>query len=135
MSILKRIPMEEVVAAAHLTWSNEVIADAISVEAVEILSKTYQRKFSFFNGKSSKNLVGGLFFLLGFRHGAPKKQRELADKLGTTDVTIRMSYKLWLKTFPDLFMDVMAKLAQNNAFRYFIVADLKLQAQSTERNR
>ena len=125
MSILRRIPMEEVLAAAHTVWHEKATADIVALSTVEILSGTYKRKFVFFNGKSAKSLVGGLFYILGFRYDAPKRQRELADKLGTTDVTIRGAYKQWLETFPDLFGDVLAKLAQDSAFRQYVLIDLK----------
>lgn len=125
MSILKRIPFEEVSIAAHRIWLNRIISDKIAQEADQIISQAYKRKFIFFNGKSSKCIVGGLFYILGFRYDAVKKQRELADKLGTTDVTIRASYKLWLETYPDLFEDVIEKLAQNEGLRYYILVDLK----------
>ncbi len=125
MSILKRIPIEEVTAIARLVWPNKEVADTVALEADEIISRTYKRKFVFFNGKSSKCLVGGLFYLLGFRYDAVVRQRELADKLGTSDVTIRASYKQWLETFPDVFVDIIGKMAQNDAFRYYVLVELK----------
>ena len=69
--------------------------------------------------------MGGLFYLLGFRYNDVKKQIELACKLGTTDVTIRKSYREWLVSFPDLFADVIGKLAQHESLRYFVLLDLK----------
>jgi len=89
------------------------------------MNQTYIRKFAFFNGKSAKSIVGGLFYILGFRHDAVKKQNELADQLGTTDVSIRVSYRKWLETFPDLFLDVIAKLASITAFQTYVLIDLK----------
>jgi hypothetical protein len=126
MSILRRIPAEEVQAAASLIWPDKSVADKIALNAVEIISQTYARDFSFFNGKTAKNLVGGLFFILGFRYGHHVKQRVLADILGTSDVTVRASYKSWLRTYPNQFLDVIGQLAQNNAFRYYVLAELNL---------
>lgn len=125
MSILRRIPMDEVSTAAHAIWLNNSIADAIASEAFQIINQTYTRKFSFFSGKSSKCLVGGLFYLLSFRHNTVKRQTELADQLGTTDVTIRLSYRKWLETFPDLFLDVIGKLAADKDLRSYVLLDLK----------
>jgi hypothetical protein len=59
MSILRRIPAEEVLTAASLIWPDKSVADKIALNAVEIISQTYARDFSFFNGKTAKNLVGG----------------------------------------------------------------------------
>ena len=132
MSILKRIPFEEVLAAAHTVWADKSTAVKIALETVEIISRVYKRKFMFINGKSSKGLVGGLFYLLGYRHSVVKKQYEIADKLGTTDVTIRNSYRQWLMEFPDLFLDVIAKFAKDDNLRYFVLLDLeqkRLQSQ------
>jgi hypothetical protein len=135
MSILKRIPMDEVSAAAHTVWWDKSIADTIASETVQIINQTYTRKIVFFNGKSSKCLVGGLFYLLGFRYNAVKKQRELADQLGTTDVTIRVSYRKWLETFPDLFLDVIGKFAADRDLRYFVLLNLKQSLLQSEAKR
>ena len=125
MSLLRRIPPAEISVAARSVWLNKSIADTIALETIKIMNQTYIRKFAFFNGKSAKSIVGGLFYILGFRHDAVKKQNELADQLGTTDVSIRVSYRKWLETFPDLFLDVIAKLASITAFQTYVLIDLK----------
>ncbi len=117
--------MDEVSVAAHAVWFDKSIADEITWETVRIINQTYTRKFSFFSGKSSKCLVGGLFYLLGYRYDAIKKQNELADALGTSDVSIRVSYRKWLETFPDLFLDVIGKFGTNSVLRTFVLLDLK----------
>ncbi|MCW4009389.1 MAG: hypothetical protein NWF05_02055 [Candidatus Bathyarchaeota archaeon] len=127
MSILRRIPLKEISVAASTVWSDKATASKVALDADEIISRTYKRKFAFFTGKSSKCLVSGLFYILGFRYDAVVKQRALADKMGTSDVTIRASYKQWLETFPDLFLDVLGKLAQNAAFRCYVLSELKLK--------
>ena len=86
--MLRRIPPAEISVAARAVWLNKSIADAIALETIKIMNQTYIRKFAFFNGKSAKSIVGGLFYILGFRHDAIKKQNELADQLGTTDISI-----------------------------------------------
>jgi transcription initiation factor TFIIIB Brf1 subunit/transcription initiation factor TFIIB len=129
LSILKRIPMEDIVTIAHILWSDKAIADRVAADADATISQAYQRKFVFFNGKSSKCVVGGLFYLLSFRYDSIRKQREISDKLGTTDVTVRASYRQWLANFPDLFPDVIGKLAENPAFRYSLLIDLQLNVE------
>jgi hypothetical protein len=103
--------VQEITAAVHLLWPNKKTATKIITNSVEIINQACKRKFSFCNGKSLKCIVGGLFYLLGFRYDDSKKQIEIAVALEITDVTIRSSYKRWLKEFPDLFQDVIAKLA------------------------
>jgi hypothetical protein len=125
MSLLYRIPIEEVLAAAHLLWADKAFADKMAFEAVKIINQTYKRKFAFYNGKRYGCLVGGLFYLLGHRYDVKKNQTELADCLGTTDISVRKSYRKWLETFPDLFTDVIAKFAAHKDLRYFILIDLK----------
>jgi hypothetical protein len=125
MSLLNRIPMEEVLAAAHSVWGDNSIADKVALETVQIINQTYKRKFTFYNGKSSRCIVGGLFYLLGYRYNGVKKQNELADCLGTTDVSVRLSYRKWLETFPDLFTDVIEKFSFHKDLRYFVLIDLK----------
>jgi hypothetical protein len=108
-SLLK---VQEIEVAAHLLWPNKKIAEKITTNTVAILSQVYKRKFSFCNGKRLRCLEGGLFYLLGFMYDDPKKQREIAVALQITDVSIRLSYKRWLKEFPNLFQDVPTKLDQ-----------------------
>ncbi len=134
MSTLNRIKINEVSDAAHEIWPQKTVSETIASEAVKILNQTYKRKFVFFNGKSYRYLVGGLFYLLGFRFNAVKKQRELADVLGTSDVTIRKAYRSWLETFPDLFLDVIAKLAADKELRYYVLLDLKPNLIQSEPN-
>jgi transcription initiation factor TFIIIB Brf1 subunit/transcription initiation factor TFIIB len=125
LGILNRISSDEVYIAARTVWFNKQISNRIADNTLEIIAKTSKRKFSFFNGKTSRGLVGGLFYLLGYRYDVVKNQKELADRLGTTDVTIRASYRSWLETFPDLFSDVISKLAQDQNLRYYVLTDLK----------
>ncbi len=128
MDTLKRIPFEEVLAASHILWTSKSLADQIALDSLEIINKSYRRKFSFFSGRRSTWIVGGLLYLLSYRYDSVKKQKELADVLGTTDGTIRDSYRLWLKTFPDLFMDVIGKFANDEKLRYFVRIDLIKEA-------
>jgi transcription initiation factor TFIIIB Brf1 subunit/transcription initiation factor TFIIB len=109
----------EVVAAAQAVWSDRALAGKIASSALELITNVHESKFTFFSGKSSRGLLGGLFYILGFRYGAEKKQKELAEKLGTTDVTIRASYRNWLEEFPELFADVNDKITNNNNHSYF----------------
>jgi len=125
LSITKRISPEEVAIAAKTIWPNQLIANAISKDTMDVIMKTHARKFSFFNGKTSRGLVGGLFYLLGYKYDAVKNQKELADRLGTSDVTIRASYRCWLEEFPDLFQDIISKLAQDQNLRWYVLVDLR----------
>jgi transcription initiation factor TFIIIB Brf1 subunit/transcription initiation factor TFIIB len=125
LSILNRISPEEIAIAAKTIWSNHLIAKAIGEETIDIIMKTHTRKFSFFNGKTSRGLVGGLFYLLGYKYDSTKNQKELAYSLGTSDVTIRASYRGWLEEFPDLFQDVMGKLVNDQNLRWYVLVDLR----------
>jgi len=124
MNTLNRIAISEVSDAAQAIWPQKNVSETIASETVKILNQTYKRKFSFFNGKSYRFLVGGLFYLLGYRHDAVRRQRELANILGTSDVTIRKAYRSWLETFPDLFLDVISKMAADKELRYYVLLDL-----------
>jgi len=124
MNALNRIAISEVSDAAQAIWPQKNVSETIASETVKILNQTYKRKFSFFNGKSQRFLVGGLFYLLGYRHDAVRRQRELANILGTSDVTIRKAYRSWLETFPDLFLDVISKMAADKELRYYVLLDL-----------
>ena len=125
---MSRVSFEELYAAAQLVWADKKIAKKVAVNSYAILNQVYKRKPTFYSGRRATAFVGGLFYLLGFRFDSVKKQNELASKLGTTDVTIRASYRKWLIAFPDLFVDVIGKLAQDSSLKYFVLIDLKREA-------
>ena len=131
MRIPRHLSFEELSSAAHTVWSNETIADKVAVDASKIINQICKRKHLFFNGKSYKFIAGGLFYLLGFRHNAIKKQRELANQLGTNEITIRDSYRMLLQEFPDLFLDIMGKFAEDDSLRFFVFLGLKQNAVQT----
>jgi hypothetical protein len=125
MSVLDRVSFEEVSAAAHLIWMDRAVADRVAVDAWDVISRTARRKPIFFNGKITRCFVGGLFYLMGYRYDVARKQRELADRLGTSDVSIRVNYRQWLEEFPDLFLDVIGKFAQDSTLRYYVLLNWK----------
>ena len=120
-----RISFDNLLDTAQIIWSNKATVRKVAADSYSILTKVQGRKSTFCSGRRATALVGGLFYLLGFRYNDVKKQIELACKLGTTDVTIRKSYREWLVSFPDLFADVIGKLAQHESLRYFVLLDLK----------
>ena len=122
---MERISFDNLLDIAQTIWSNKTTVHKVAADSYLILTKVQSRKTTFYSGKRAKALVGGLFYLLGFRYDDVKKQIELACKIGTTDVTIRKSYRQWLISFPDLFGDVIGKLAQHESLKYFVLLDLK----------
>jgi hypothetical protein len=104
--------IEFILLKAHVLWPEKSIAEKIVADVVKIISQTCQRNFSFYNGKALKCILAGLFYILGFRYGDPKKQREICVVFQITDVTVRAFYKQWLKEFPDMFQDVIKILDQ-----------------------
>jgi transcription initiation factor TFIIIB Brf1 subunit/transcription initiation factor TFIIB len=95
--------------AARAVWVNQETADAIASNAVQALAQASKANPRFFYGKSSKCVLGGLFHLLGYRFNAAKTQREIADLLCTTEISVRKLYKSWSNEFPQLFTDVSVK--------------------------
>jgi transcription initiation factor TFIIIB Brf1 subunit/transcription initiation factor TFIIB len=97
-------------SAARAVWLNQETADCIGLDTLQILAKASMANLKFFNGKTPKCLVGGLFYLLGYRYNVPVTQTEIADLLCTTEVSVRKSYKNWLNEFPQFFTDLTLKL-------------------------
>ena len=122
---MERISFDNLVDTAQTIWSNKTTVHKVAADSYSILTKVQGRKTTFCSGRRASALVGGLFYLLGFRYNDVKKQNELACKLGTTDVTIRKSYREWLISFPDLFVDIIGKLAQHESLRYFVLLELQ----------
>jgi hypothetical protein len=130
MALLDRVSFKDVLDAANVVWFNNPIANEVAAETMSILNMAYHNKPRFFNGKCSRGLVGGIFYLLGFRHDIARKQKEIAFSLGTTEVTVRSSYRQWLQEFSEQFTDIIGKLADDRSLRYFILIDLKSNVQA-----
>ncbi len=85
---------------AQKTWQDQQsVARSMASEALNAIYETYQTNPAFFSGRSAKGIVGGLFYLLGHCDGNVKTQKEIARSLGTTEMTIRASYRTWMKPF------------------------------------
>lgn len=104
------ITPEKVNSYASIIWLDELLAEKIASETVEIIVKASKQDITFFNRKSVKSIIGGLFYLLGLKYGAFRAQREIADKLTISDVTVRETYKQWLTSFSDFFKDEIFQL-------------------------
>jgi len=102
-TIIVRVPCEQTLLAARFVWVNQEIADEIASNALQILAQASRIDLRFFNGKSPKCILGGVFYILGYRFYATKTQREIADFLCTTEVSVRKSYHSWLREFPQCF--------------------------------
>ena len=105
LSSFYRINCEKIKGAARAVWVNQAIADEIASEAMQILEQASKANFRFFSGKSPKCILGGLFYILGFKFKAIKTQREIASFLCTTEVSICKSYNSWMNEFPYYFTD------------------------------
>ncbi len=125
LNMLRRISPKEITIAARRLWQDPLVAETIDRETVDLITKIQKHNLSFFSGKTSRGLVGGLFYLLGYRHDSVKNQKEIADLLGTSDVTIRSSYRNWLEEFPDLFQDIVGKLALDQNLRWYVITDYR----------
>jgi transcription initiation factor TFIIIB Brf1 subunit/transcription initiation factor TFIIB len=94
--ILRRIGKEEILSLAQKIWQGQNrVATEIASEALTVIHEKYETDPTFFSGKSAKGIVGGLFYLLGQRHGHVRTQREIAVGLNTTEVTVRASCREW----------------------------------------
>jgi transcription initiation factor TFIIIB Brf1 subunit/transcription initiation factor TFIIB len=110
----ERLSSKQVLSYSSIIWQDkQVTAKLIAAEASQIIQTVNKRRPTFFSGKSEKGLLSGMFYLLSLKNKAMKTQREIARSLNTTDVTVRASYRKWLKEFSDLFSDVPAKLAED----------------------
>ena len=102
----KRLSSKRVSVAALAVWQNQVsVAADISARASMIIQTAYERKPTFFSGKSEKGILSGLFYQLAFNTANMKTQQEIASALGTTEMTTRASCRDWLNCFPELFRD------------------------------
>ena len=106
VTIFYRIHSKAITTAARAVWENQKIADEIASHALQILELASQTNLRFFSGKPPKCILGGLFYILGFKFNAATTQREIADLLCTTEFSVSSSYKNWLIEFPQFFQDI-----------------------------
>jgi hypothetical protein len=115
VTILTRISCEETMTAARSIWISQETADCIGANALQVLAKASGINLRFFNGKASRSLLGGLFYLLSFRFNAEMTQSEIAYLLGISEVSVRKSYRDWLDEFPYFFTDLTVKMNSHQA--------------------
>jgi transcription initiation factor TFIIIB Brf1 subunit/transcription initiation factor TFIIB len=101
-------------SAAKAVWVNQEVADDIASNALQILAKTSRQNLRFFCGKPPKCILGGLFYILGFRFKVVKTQSEIAYFLCTTEDSVRKSYNSWFREFPEQFTDLDANRLGDN---------------------
>ena len=134
--ILSRIGQESILSFAQEIWRDQhSVAAKITSEALNVICETYQTNPAFFSGKSAKGILGGLFYLLGYRFSMVKTQKEIARSLNATDMTIRASYRVWLKEFPDLFQDVNEQIRRTRESGRFSSLDMSFIQDNCERER
>jgi hypothetical protein len=134
--ILSRIGQESILAFTQEIWRDQHSAAAkIASEALNVICETYQTNPAFFSGKSAKGILGGLFYLLGHRFSRVKTQKEIARSLNATDMTIRASYREWLKEFPELFQDVNEQIRGTRESGRFSSVDMNFIQDKCERER
>jgi transcription initiation factor TFIIIB Brf1 subunit/transcription initiation factor TFIIB len=88
---------------SKLWRDDQGVAVAVAKESSRIIHIAYQRRPTFFSGKSAKGILAGLFYHLGYIHNSAKTQKQIAQSLNTTDMTVRSSCRDWTTYFPDLF--------------------------------
>lgn len=102
--LLRRLSPEKVMVFASAIWQNQSsVAADVSDRASKIIQTAYEKRPTFFAGKSEKGILSGLFYHLGFNTGDVKTQQEIALALRTTEMTTRASCQDWLEYFPELF--------------------------------
>jgi len=102
--ISRRLSHTEVLFWANTMWEDQKqAAESIASRATRLICKAYERNPAFFESKSKKWILGGLFYLLARGHGQPKTQKQIAKTLDTNEMTIRASYREWLRIFPELY--------------------------------
>ena len=104
-----RITPKKTLQLAHKIWSNGDTAREIGSEASEIIEQAYRKNPVFFSGRSSRGILSGLFYLLGFRYRSRKTQHDVMSAFPgkyiftITTRTLKVSYRRWLMEFPELF--------------------------------
>ncbi|XHH09665.1 MAG: hypothetical protein ACFCUE_03295 [Candidatus Bathyarchaeia archaeon] len=91
--------------AAFIISGDIQVAIRMTVYSAVIIRKAQQTNFLFFNGKATRSIIGGLFYILGVQCCMNVKQKTIAYVLNTSDTSIRKSYREWLTTFPNMFSD------------------------------
>jgi hypothetical protein len=122
--VCQRIPAKTVFKYTHKVFdevSDKEKVHVIAREACEIINYADKKNRIFFCGKSAYSILSGLLYILSRKHEANINQRDVASKFpkrkstykalyypteSLTEVTVRVNFHRWLKTFPELFKDV-----------------------------
>jgi hypothetical protein len=100
----ERLSPAQVMSYASKVWEHQQsVATFIATETSQVIQVVQRRKYVFFSGKSEKGILSGIFYLLALKNKISITQRQIARKLGTTDVTVRTSYRDWIDSFPEFF--------------------------------
>jgi len=110
VSLIRHLSLVDALTAAYQICDDGQVAIKMVTHATAILKEAHETDPRFFNGKTTRSTIGGLFYLLGFRLYTHAHQKKIAYVLGTSDTSIRESYRRWLKTFPNAFADVTERL-------------------------
>jgi len=91
-----RIEPKDVAIWAHNIWSAEPdFARHVVRETLKLVREIYQKNPTLLCGRTTRTIVGTLFYLLGLKHEEYRKsQTEIADALNIKEVTIRRNYEL-----------------------------------------
>jgi transcription initiation factor TFIIIB Brf1 subunit/transcription initiation factor TFIIB len=95
MSIVKRLPREKIAEAKMLLMSVN-LEDKLE-EVLSIIEKAYGEKPWLLSGRTAAGLLSGLIYLIARQNGARLTQREIAQALITTELTVRNSCRIWKK--------------------------------------
>jgi hypothetical protein len=102
--ISRRLSHADTLYWASMAWEGQKqVVESIASEATRLICGAYERNPAFFSSKSKKWILGGLFYLLGKKYREPRTQKQIARCLDTNEMTIRDSYRSWLKNFPEFW--------------------------------
>lgn len=102
--VCKRISPKIVFEYAHKIFDGNKKEEihTIAKEACEIINRLDSQKRMFFCGKKHASVLSGLFYSLAFKHEIRRTQEDIASVFPITVVTVRLSFKRWRKTLPEI---------------------------------
>jgi len=112
---------------AHQIWAGKPkLARKIGLATAQLIEDSYHLKPTVFCGSPQRVVLGGLFYLLGFRFRNPKGMLQIGWAIDCAEMSVRNSTRRWMKFFGDLFPDWHYKVGKTGT--KWLTCDLSPQS-------
>lgn len=93
-----RISLGDIMIETFDLFENEFVARKIARDVARLLQKVWEVDRISLCGRSPTGILGGALYICSLFNGQWIRQKQIAEQLGLSEVTIRFAYKRLLKS-------------------------------------